>query len=393
MERRLHSGALTLAFAALLTFPASQSDAAQGIYSEEVVIGTHADLSGPLSVWGEAVVNGIEMAFEEANETGGVNDRTVRLIAKDDGYDSALAAQAVHELVETDRVFAILSPLGAPTTNVAAAAAAEQGILYLFPIASAGQIPPLQSPFGFALSKSTEDEIATGLARIIETRPGSNVGILASDDPFGQAVRAGARTQLSDMGTEPIADVTVARGVSDYSIPLRWLREHDVDVIVLSSIAEEAIGVMQAARRLRWRPTFLCPSPCYTPELAALGGEVVDGLFALGQMPIPYRDDPILAEWARDYEAKFGMIASAQALGAYRNARLFLDVLARVGRTPTQENFRHAMETLGPWTHPLIDMPPIIFSADNHQGLHDVFLAQVQGGRWVIVPQTSPTRL
>ena len=103
--------------------------------------------------------------------------------------------------------------------------------------------------------------------------------------------------------------------------------------------------------------------------------------------------DPLLAEWARNFEAKFDTIASAQALSAYRNARLFVAVLARVGRTPTQANFRHALETLGPWTDPLIDMPPIIFSAENHQGLHDVFLAQVQGGRWVIVAQISPTRL
>ena len=393
IKRHLHSGALNIAFAALLMLPASQSDAAQGIYAEEVVIGTHGDLSGPLSVWGEAVVNGIEMAFEEANEAGGVNDRAVRLIAKDDAYDSALAAQAVRELIEIDRTFAILSPLGTPTTQVAAATALEHDILYLFPITSAEQPPALQSPFGFALNRSTEDEIATGLARILETRPGSNVGVLASGDRFGHAVRAGVRTQLSEMGTEPIADVTIARGASDYSIPLRWLRERDADVIVLSSIGEEAIGVMQAARQLRWRPTFLCSSSCYTPELAALGGEIVEGLYALGQIPIPYRNDPILGEWARNFEAKFDMIASAQALSAYRNARLFLAVLARVGRTPTQANFRHALETLGPWTDSLIDMPPIIFSAENHQGLHDVFLAQVQRGRWVIVPQISPTRL
>ncbi len=87
------------------------------------------------------------------------------------------------------------------------------------------------------------------------------------------------------------------------------------------------------------------------------------------------------------------MVASAQALSAYRNARLFLNVLTRVGRTPTQANFRHALETLGPYSDPLIDMPPIMFSVDNHSGQQDVFLAQTRRGRWVIIPQISPTRL
>ncbi len=63
-----------LAIASLLLM-ANPGHAAQGIYSEEVVVGTHVDLSGPLSAWGIAVRNGIEMAFEEANEAGGVNDR------------------------------------------------------------------------------------------------------------------------------------------------------------------------------------------------------------------------------------------------------------------------------------------------------------------------------
>jgi branched-chain amino acid transport system substrate-binding protein len=393
IKRNLHRGALSAALVALMLFPAGQSNAAQGISSEEVLVGTHADLSGPLSSWGRSVVNGIEMAFDEANEAGGINDRTVRLIAKDDTYDSAAAEQAVRELVEMDGVFAILSPLGTPTTHVAAAAAAERETLYLFPITTVGQAPPPPSPFGFSLNRSAEAEIATGLARLLETRPGAGVGVLAPNDELGNQVRAGVGSYLSEIGMEPATDVTIARGASDYSYPLRWLRERDVDVIVLSAIGEEAIGVMQAARQLRWRPTFLCPSSCYTPELAALGGEIVDGLFAVGQIPIPYGDDPILGEWARDYEEKFDMIASKQALSGYRNARLFLAVLARAGRTPTEANFRYSLETLGPWTDPLIDMPPIIFSPENHQGLHDVFLAQVQRGRWIIVPQISPTRL
>ena len=380
-----------LAIASLL-LTANPGHAAQGVYSEEVVVGTHVDLSGPLSAWAIAVRNGIEMAFEEANEAGGVNDRRLRLITKDDGYDPSRAAQAVHELVERDRAFAILSPLGTPTTNVAAATALENDILYLFPVTSAGDAPALSSPFGFSLTQSNESEIATGLRRVLEIRPG-NVAIMASDDEFGQAVRAGAKRQASAMGAALNADITIARDASGYSLPMRWLRERNVDIIVLGAIGNETIGIMQAARQLRWSPTFLCASSCYTPELAALGGEIVEGLYAVGQIPIPYINDPLLGEWARNYEAKFDMVASPQALSAYRNARLFLDVLARVDRTPTQANFRHALETLGPYTDPLIDMPPIIFSIENHSGQHDVFLAQARRGRWVVIPQISPTRL
>ena len=39
----------------------------QGISADEIVIGTHQDLSGPIKFWGVPVSNGMKMAVEEIN--------------------------------------------------------------------------------------------------------------------------------------------------------------------------------------------------------------------------------------------------------------------------------------------------------------------------------------
>ena len=39
----------------------------EGISANEIVIGTHQDLSGPIKVWGVPVSNGMKMAVEEIN--------------------------------------------------------------------------------------------------------------------------------------------------------------------------------------------------------------------------------------------------------------------------------------------------------------------------------------
>src|SRR5256885_9409089 len=94
---------------------AKEQTAAQGVLAKEIVIGTHADLSGPLKPWGTAVRNGLTLAIEEANRAGGINRRSIRLVVRDDGYDAMKAAEAARAMVDEDHVFAILSPLGAPT--------------------------------------------------------------------------------------------------------------------------------------------------------------------------------------------------------------------------------------------------------------------------------------
>jgi len=162
---------------------------------------------------------------------------------------------------------------------------------------------------------------------------------------------------------------------------------------VLGAGGEDVIGIMQAARNMRWRPAFLCPLACYMPELAALGGDTLEGLYAVGEVAIPYPDDPVLKDWARRYEAKYATAPSAQALTGYRNARMFLAALERTGRTPTQEALRHALESMGPWSDPDLGGPILAFSPEDHSGQHRGFLAQARGGRWAIIPDRNPDRL
>jgi len=93
-----------------------------------------------------------------------------------------------------------------------------------------------------------------------------------------------------------------------------------------------------------------------------LGGANVEGLYAVGQFPIPYPDDRQLGLWVHRYETEFSTIASLQALNAYRSARYFLAVLRQTGANPTQAGFAHILETREAWTDPVLGGLPIEFS-------------------------------
>src|ERR1700733_9400587 len=80
----------------------------QGISADEIVIGTHQDLSGPIKSWGVPVANGMKMAVDEINASGGVNGRKLRLIVEDSGYDPKKAVLATQKLIEKDKVFTMI---------------------------------------------------------------------------------------------------------------------------------------------------------------------------------------------------------------------------------------------------------------------------------------------
>jgi len=382
------SAALSLAFMLACTASADAQQpvaAAQGVLAREVIVGTHVDLSGPLAPWGIAVKNGLTLAIDEANRAGGVNGRTIRLVVKDDAYDPAQAASAVRELVSQDRVFAILSPLGTHTVTASLQEALSRGVLYLFPLTASADAHSPIAPLKFALTPTHEMEVQEGLRRILNARGPLKVGVLAPNDAFGRAVTQGAVNELGRRGLALGAVLPFARGAATYESIVTKLRNERIDVVVLGVEPEETLALLRAARTMRWHPVFLCTSACYAPEFATLSAADAEGVFAIGQVPIPYADDRKLGAWVKRYEARFSAVATVQALTAYRNARLFLAVLRQAGRTPTQAGMASILETRGSWTDPEIGGLPIEFTPTDHLGGHSGLIAQVRGGRWVLL--------
>jgi ABC-type branched-subunit amino acid transport system substrate-binding protein len=384
-QRAAHS-LLVCAFLAALTAQTNAQPApapAQGVHPQDIIVGTHVDLSGPLAPWGKAVSNGLTLAIEEANSKGGVNGRTVRLIVKDDAYDQAQAAAAVRQLVTQERVFAILSPLGTHTVTASLQEALSRGVLYLFPLTASPEAHTPFAPLKFALTPTHEMEVQEGLRRILNARGPQKVGVLAPNDAFGREVGQGAVNELQRRGLALGAMLPYSRGAETPDSIARKLRGERIDVVVLGVEPEETLGLLRAARTIGWRPIFLCTSACYAPEFATLSGADADGLLAVGQVAIPYADDKKLGSWVKRYEKRFSAVPTVQALTAYRNARLFLSVLRQAGRNPTQASVASVLETRGSWTDPELGGLPIEFTPKDHLGGHSGLLAQVRGGRWV----------
>src|SRR5258707_2429178 len=104
----------------------------EGISASEIVIGTHQDLSGTIKGWGVPVSNGMKMAIEEINAAGGINGRKIKLVLEDSGYDPKKAVLATQKMVERDKIFAMVGPMGSPTVLAPQGVLLDAGRLQLF---------------------------------------------------------------------------------------------------------------------------------------------------------------------------------------------------------------------------------------------------------------------
>src|SRR5262252_9684834 len=104
-----------------------------GVFDDRIVFGQSAALKGPAAALGVGMRDGILAAFHEANTAGGVHGRKLDLISHNDDYEPEMAIAKTHQLIDEDKVFALIGEVGTPTSKAVQPITTEQGIPFIGP--------------------------------------------------------------------------------------------------------------------------------------------------------------------------------------------------------------------------------------------------------------------
>src|SRR5882672_1762965 len=107
---------------------------APGVTAKSVLLGQSAAFSGPAAQLGIQMNIGTKAYFDYVNAQGGVHGRKIELRTRDDKYEANLCVENTKKFIEEDKVFALVSYVGTPTTGAA------------MPILTAAKVP-LVGPF------------------------------------------------------------------------------------------------------------------------------------------------------------------------------------------------------------------------------------------------------
>ena len=363
----------------------------EGISASEIVIGTHQDLSGPIKGWGVPVANGMKMATEEINVSGGINGRKIKLVVEDSGYDPKKAVLASQKLIERDKIFAMVGPMGSPTVLAAQDILLDAGVLQLFPLTAA------EFTFKFDAAKPQErlkfnnllpyvESTRAALKYMIETKNFKKPCIMHQDDEYGKNVLDGFNQQLAVMKVQPASITSYKRGASDFSAQVAKMKSDGCDLVVLGAVLREPIGTMSEAKKLGWEVTFLGATPVNVLEVPALGKEVVEGLYTASNFEIPYEDTAKgkVKDWLVNYKKMFNADANTQAIIGYNAVMTFAHYANKAGKDLTGQKMLDALES-GDKFQDIFNSPPTVFSKTNHLATTVTQVQQVKNGRWVLV--------
>ena len=358
--------------------------AVRGVTDTEIILGTHTDLSGPIAILGVDGANGARMRFEEANEAGGIHGRKIRFIVEDSQYQVPKAIQAANKLINRDKIFAMVMPLGTPTNNAVLTQLLDAGIPNLFPITGARSMVEPFHRLKFHARGIYYDEIRAATKYFVEEKGKQVPCVVYEDNDYGQEIYDAALDQATAMGMELAAVSAHKPTENEFTAAILRLRNAGCDLVLMGTVVRDTILVLETARKMGWdNVDWVGNNAAFNQAVADQESGAAEGYYAFVHMGMIYRDNPpseAVAAWWDKYVESYGRGPEYIAFEAYRNADVIVKGLENAGRDLTVDSLIAGLEAI----HDYEDIfgYRLSFGPDDHQGVSESTLSQIKDGRW-----------
>ena len=309
-------------------------------------VGFLGGLSGRASDLGEAGRNGALLAVEQRNAAGGVNDRPVELVVRDDRQDDATALKMIEELIALP-VEAMIGPMTSSITATVLPVANREGLNMVSPTATFIDLVGKDDQL-IRINGTTRDYAHayadyyfnnTDLRRVALTY---DIGNRA----FSESWRKEFTAAFTRLGGEVTIAVPFQSGPdAGFSDIVKQLLETDPDVLFFISGAVDTVRLTQQARRLAPEVPLIAAEWSATERLFELGGRDVEGLMLAQTYNRDSQSESYLA-FRSAYLARFGQQPGFASVNGYDAANIVMDVLAAGG---SGERFKNTLFELNPF--------------------------------------------
>lgn len=311
-----------------------------GVTADRILFGQSAAFSGPAEALGINMRYGIEAAFAEVNDRGGVYGRRLDLVSFDDAYEPEEAIVNSQRLIQDEQVFALIGAVGTPTSRSATPVAAESGVPYIAPFTGAaflrgeelhGTVVNLRASY----NQETE-EMVKGL---IEDLGITQIAVLFQDDSFGRAGYNGILAALNRRGMEPAAVGSYTRNTTAVKTAMLDIQVRDPEAVIIIGAYEPAASMISWSRFTNFNPVFINISFVGSNALAQELGAYGVGVYVTQVVPFPTDDSiPVVA----DYLAALNTYVPSATPGfvsleGYLAGRLAVAALERCGPEVSRE--------------------------------------------------------
>ncbi len=353
---------------------------------EAVKVGAILSVTGPASFLGAPEARTLQMLVADLNAKGGVDGRRIDLVVKDSGGSPEKAISFARQLVDEEKVLAIIGP-STSGESIAVKPIAQEGKTILLSCAAAEVITTPVAPWVFKVAPKDSfaaDVIFRRMKRMGITR----IGLLSSNTGFGKAGKEQVERRAAEHGIQVAASEVYDKAATDLTAEVTKLKAAKVQAVLNWSIEPAQSIVIKNVRQIGLEVPIFQSHGFANVQYARAAGAAAEGvLFPASRVVVAEtlaagdRQKPVVAAYKQAYESRYKEDVSTFGGHAYDAFTLLVNAIRSAG--VDREKVRAAIEG----TRGFAGTAGIFnFSPADHNGLdEDAFeMLTVKDGRFAV---------
>ncbi len=354
---------------------------------EPIKIGALLAITGPASFLGAPEARTLEMLVDQTNAQGGIRGRKIKLVLKDTGASPEKAISFAKQLIEEEKVFAIIGPSTSGETMAIKNIAEEAGMILL----SCAAAEVIVQPVAKHVFKTPQKD-SDAVLKIFEQMKKmgiSRIGVLTSNTGFGKAGKEQIEKLAPQHGIQLAVDEVYDKAATDLTAEAIKLKAANVQALLNWSIEPAQSILVKNVRQIGLTfPIFQSHGFGNIGYVKAAGAAAEGVIFAHGRilvaegLPDSNPQKAVLVAYKKAYEARFKEDVSGFGGHAYDAFELLAKAIAVVG--PDREKVRSAIENMKGFVG---TAGVFNFSPQDHNGLgvDALEMLTVKDGRFVLL--------
>jgi branched-chain amino acid transport system substrate-binding protein len=372
------AGPLGIAIAASLS--AGAASAQTTVYIPDVI-----ELSGPGAVSGTNWRDGVALAVDEINNSGGILGRKIQTEHLDTQSNPGISRAQVQKVLDKDP-YVVLGPIYSGSVKVNMALTQQAEVPQIVG-AEAADITQQGNPWVFRTAFGQQISMPKIANYLHDQLKVKSVALVWVNNDFGKGGRDSFAKEMKTRGIEVVADISTEQGQVDFGSDVIKLKSSKADAIFVYCNEEESARFLIEAKRQGITTPLFGETTLLSQKVVDLAGPAANGV--RGHVGLS-ADAPIPAieEFTKKFTQRYNYRPDHNGIKGYTAVYLVKYVTEKIGKFD-RKAFGAAMKglTLTPATAPGILMEA---SWDQNGDIDRAsFLAEIVDGKQKIV-ETLP---
>jgi len=364
-------------YAVLIVLAASAACSAYaqvpGVTPTTIVLGQSAAFSGPAAQLGIQMNIGTKAYLDHINAKGGVNGRKIELKTRDDRYEADLCRENTKKFIEEDKVFALISYVGTPTTTAAMPLITEARIPLVGPFTGAEMLRTPVNRYIFNVRASYYDETEKIIEQLVSTG-NKKIAVFYQDDNYGQSGLKGVEIAMGKRSIQVVALGKVERNTVKVEEAVKAINAAQPDGVVMISAYTSIAQFVREMKAAGSKTQFYNVSFVGSKALADALGDEGYGVAISQVVPFPWGSSVVVKQYKEILTAAGHADFNFSSLEGFIVGKVMVEALKRAGPDLTRPRLIAALEGMNN-----VDLGDFIisFSPTSHSGSKFVDLTMI----------------